>query len=372
MATSRPGVQEAGDGAATQAQGRAPGREATASPQAGGAAAALAAPAPAGAGRRRLDPSNLAMLRQLYVNLCVQHGLCAPSPDDLPGTAAHREAEAILAAGRDPNAPDSGLSWAAAYRAEQLIVRNLPTSELRAELARRAAGQAASDEPERQALAKSAEALLAAAEFDAAEARGVLLRLISARQWDKTERTEIRELAALYRERLNLVCVGALVAFLLALFVNIGALMPLGWTHGVGGGYSGLLTGIAAGLFGASFSALVRSRKVAAVSIEEMKAMASKSQIAARLMVGAGGAAIVYFFFETELIQGQAIPDLDNLVYARIGGGTQGAAKPFGELIPNVDISLLMIWSFLAGFSESFVPRMLTEVEGAASAGGRR
>ena len=100
----------------------------------------MAAPAPAGAGRRRLDPSNLAMLRQLYVNLCVQHGLCAPSPDDLPGTAAHREAEAILAAGRDPNAPDSGLSWAAAYRAEQLIVRNLPTSELRAELARRGLG----------------------------------------------------------------------------------------------------------------------------------------------------------------------------------------------------------------------------------------
>ena len=46
-------------------------------------------------------------------------------------------------------------------------------------------------------------------------------------------------------------------------------------------------------------------------------------------------------------------------------------AKNFGELIPNTEISLLMIWSFLAGFSESFVPRMLTQVEGATSAGGR-
>ncbi|WP_092860691.1 hypothetical protein [Albimonas pacifica] len=362
------GLQASGDGAGRGAPGAAPP-----SP-----AAAVAATAAAARRRPRLDPSNLAMLRQLYVNLCVQHGMCAPGPDDAPGLAAHREAEAILAAGRDPDAPDEALSWAAAYRAEQLIVRNLPTSELRAELARRAAGQAGSDDPERQALAKAAETLLGAAPFDEPEARGVLLRLVSARQWDKTERTQIRELAALYRERLNLVCVGALGVFLLALFLNIGVVMPMGWTYGVGGGYSGLVTAIAAGLFGASFSALVGSRKVTAVSIEAMKTMASVSQIAARLMVGGGGAAIVYFFFETGLIQGVAIPDLDNLAFARIGagaggeGGGEGHARTFGELIPNADVSLLMIWSFLAGFSESFVPRMLTQVEGAAAAGERR
>ena len=339
-----------------------------------------------------LDDANQAMLRQFYVNLLIQHAACPPpdpahsSPDAALRAAAHAQAEALLRPAADPSAPPEALSWASAYRAEQLIVLNLPPEALADELARQAAGLSA-DDPEHQALsARSAAALQDAARparpEDAAPPPGpealrqLLGAVIKARQWKKTSRMQIRTMAARYRRRLNLWFIFALILFLAVLFVAPNMLMPLDWTRGPGGGYSGLLTALCAGFFGASFSALVGSRSVVAGNIEEMRAMASSAQIIARLLVGGGGAAIVYFFFETELIAGVAVPDLNHLTFDRIAPetgpppGSDDDLSLFGIWIPNAEISLLMIWSFLAGFSESFVPRMLTQVEGAAHAGG--
>lgn len=121
--------------------------------------------------------------------------------------------------------------------------------------------------------------------------------------------------------------------------------------------YPGLLIAMSAGFLGATFSMLIQSqRRVSEGSLEDLNVASSWHTLIVRGSVGLGGAVILYFFFESGLLEGSLWPNLEKLDFAEV----EGAA---GLRIPNQHWCLLVIWCFLAGFSETLVPTILQDTE---------
>jgi hypothetical protein len=121
--------------------------------------------------------------------------------------------------------------------------------------------------------------------------------------------------------------------------------------------YPGLIVAMASGFFGATFSMLLQSRRRASQgSLEDLSAASSWTTLTVRASVGLGAAAILYFFFRSGLLQGSLWPDLANLAF-------EPAEKTTTFVVPNQQWCLLILWCFIAGFSETFVPNILAQTE---------
>jgi hypothetical protein len=125
--------------------------------------------------------------------------------------------------------------------------------------------------------------------------------------------------------------------------------------------YTGLLIAMLSGFLGASFSMLLQSqRRVANGTLEDLIAAGHWYNLAVRGAVGVGAAVLLYFFFESGLLEGSLWPELDKLGFAAVQGGD-------GFFVPNRHWCLLVIWCFIGGFSESFVPSILQKTEAKGS-----
>jgi hypothetical protein len=126
--------------------------------------------------------------------------------------------------------------------------------------------------------------------------------------------------------------------------------------------YPGILIAMSSGFLGATFSMLIQNQeRVSKGSLEDLTAASSWHALIVRGSVGLGAAVILYFFFESGLLEGSLWPNLKELGYNSI--------KLLEHTnVPNKHWCLLIIWCFLAGFSESLVPNMLhkTEQKGAS------
>jgi len=121
--------------------------------------------------------------------------------------------------------------------------------------------------------------------------------------------------------------------------------------------YAGLLVGMSAGLFGAAFSMLTQSqRRASQGTLEDVDVAVEWHTLVIRGAFGIGAATILYFFFESGLLEGSLWPNLE-----RLGAQEVGQSKVLK--VPNRDLSLLVIWCFIAGFSENFVPSVLVRTE---------
>src|SRR4051794_35382602 len=121
--------------------------------------------------------------------------------------------------------------------------------------------------------------------------------------------------------------------------------------------YPGLLLAMAAGLFGATFSMLVQIQsRTSFDTLDDIEAASSWHTLLVRCSFGVGAAAILYFFFRSGFLEGSLWPNLIKLKFETFEAGDT-------PLIPNRDWCLLVIWSFVAGFSENFVPTILVKTE---------
>lgn len=153
--------------------------------------------------------------------------------------------------------------------------------------------------------------------------------------------------------------------FNLVIFGALIAMYQLQWVA-VFVTYPGLLVAMSAGFMGATFSMLIQNKqRVSEGTLDDLIAASSWYTLMVRGSVGLGAAAILYFFFESGLLEGSLWPDLTQLGFNKI-------KTPAGELaiessrvfrVPNQHWCLLVVWCFLAGFSETLVPNILQKTE---------
>ena len=114
---------------------------------------------------------------------------------------------------------------------------------------------------------------------------------------------------------------------------------------------------LVSGLFGASFFMLIQLQTTYRLgTYNSIRTLWSWPLIFLRCAVGIGGACILYFFYETELLGGTLWPDLHELrvEHVKVASGIR---------FPNKDLSLLIIWSFLAGYSQTLVQSVLDNTQ---------
>ena len=345
------------------------------------------------------EADNQSMLRQFFNTLEVRSLLIpAPAPGS-PEAAALDKARALIARRDQP-----GAQWSDAYECEQVLARLAPEADLRPELLKSLEALKLLDAP-LAARFEQEYARIDGASFDAAGARGLLARILGDLRWESAQRYFVRRLAIIYARRLVL-AFGVAMAAALTLVT-----MEVYWENWRGGEarFSGFAMAVCAGFLGASFSMLTRQRDFAVTAkLETMRTFTGYPMILLRIGVGVGAAAILYFLFAAGLIAGQVFPDLNGIGFASVGAPQEAAnaaalatlnrlapllneaqaqidagkaqaalalldegrallaAQPdraLGRFVPNADLSKLVVWCFVAGFSEQFVPTLLARVE---------
>jgi hypothetical protein len=130
------------------------------------------------------------------------------------------------------------------------------------------------------------------------------------------------------------------------------------------------------GIAGAGFSVLSRlyglkwSPRITA-QIEDMQALKKGLVINCLLSVaeGAVAAGVIYLLFTSGLLKGDLFPEFETT-----GSWEKSIFKQFFASHPKstTDVAKLLIWAFIAGFTERLVPDKLNRLAGEAAAGMRK
>lgn len=135
------------------------------------------------------------------------------------------------------------------------------------------------------------------------------------------------------------------------------------------------------GLLGAYFSRVMSFQsKLAMIGFEDVTNVYQFRMLALRLIYGAIGAVILYFLLRGHILGGSVFPDLsqisigeqpvykagvDGITLVKKDGG--GGYEPAGLILtPTPDLAKLLVWSFVAGFSERLIPETLERTEAQA------
>ena len=167
------------------------------------------------------------------------------------------------------------------------------------------------------------------------------------------KRSECRDFGFRTRVRVSLIFLIGIILFLLSLiYCSIFKHLPTSSEM--------IFITFSAGFLGASFSMIAGLKnQLAKASIEDLKIMHRNCYIFKRLFIGAGAALIIYFLIQSGLLGHVINADLLPIL-------------PVEEILAREsyqNISVLIVWSFLAGFSEMFVPSLLSKVENKISPG---
>lgn len=242
---------------------------------------------------------------------------------------------------------DEKLSWKDAYEIEQQLVHLYDASTLKVELERRLLEADASLHPTvSQWYRDRVETVI-----DQEEQRALLGRVINDLQWRYTRNESRRGYAKQITGRTELFFITSIGLFLLLVLYLMSEL-----TGNSGGivDHWGLIPFVGvSGAFGASFSMMTSLKtRLADSTFDDLKLNRSVLMILARILVGIGAGFLLFFFLKSNLLGGEAFPDLGDAIA--------------GEAVKSMsaqDFSKLFIWCFLSGFSEKLIPNLLATTE---------
>lgn len=262
-------------------------------------------------------------------------------------------------------AEPSEARWRAAYRFEQLFGQVMPIDRLVEAGDRRLS--------EAKALALKSAADLESRWTEARQApppsddrqRAVYASLIGELQWFYNRRALDRRM----RSRIaGQIFVRTLLTFgfFVALFLAVALAVQWPWLSGqlnkvpadVRTTFLCCCFAVAFGALGAIFSRLISFQaRFALIDFDEAATTYVGRMLNIRQAVGAIGALVIFFAILGDLIGGNLFPNMDKLS-ASSSWMNEHSAK-------------LLVWSFLAGFSERLVPDFLARAEASAAAAGR-
>jgi hypothetical protein len=282
--------------------------------------------------------------------------------------------------------PDGIQNWTHAYEIEQLLVHLFADDTLRQELTIRSREARSVLRPELAALydtqVHDTEKLLEASEDDArtahAHCRTLLSRLVNDLQWRYIVNEATRRYSKLITSRTSLLSVWALMAF--AALIGVVIFVP--WMFKYDDLRLLFVAGLA-GAWGATFSMLTSLKgRLEASQFDDLKLIRSWALLISRALVGAGAACILFFFLLSGLLAGTAFPTLIQEP-PRTTAGSRTPSVPAspvapqgepsandargGDRLPTRDLALLIVWCFLAGFSEQLIPGLLATTEARAN-----
>lgn len=125
---------------------------------------------------------------------------------------------------------------------------------------------------------------------------------------------------------------------------------------------AGLLVALIMGLLGAAFSMVwMAQKRIQSFALEDIQLQSRWEFLLLRLGFGTGAAVVLYFGFQAGVIHGKLFPQIELLGFTENRPAI--GERRLGSWVPNSDFASLLVWSFLAGFSENFVPNFLRRAE---------
>jgi len=328
------------------------------------------------------------LTEQFYVTLKAEVARLSPQ-DQGRSPRSFQQVQELLTSPREV--------WSDAYQIEQLMVDLYDERTLEIELQSRLLEAESNLRP---ALAAQYNKLASTLKTPA-DRRALLARLVNDLQWRYT----VNEVKRAHSKDITkttgvifMVAIGlfGLMVLSFALFASMSDLTRDSIL---------LLVAAMAGAWGASFSMLssVKARLESA-DLNDLKLMRSTWILWSRPLIGVGAAAILYFFMASGLLGGSAFPSfttrLENAppqaqaqpalaapqaqpapatpptpdataspAAPAASAGTTTSTTPSTPPTTRTQLSLLIVWCFIAGFSERLVPSLLAKTEERAQAG---
>lgn len=305
-----------------------------------------------GTGKKATQEEVIELTNQFFVTLRAYFTLIKKSGAD---NARNKEAFDRINALLDGE--QAGRNWTNAYEIEQLLVHLFDDDTVATELRIRILEARSILRPELAAMYE--------AHFDAIEKRSggadaagvpnsrrtLLARLVNDLQWRYIVNEATRRYSKLITRRTATLSVFALSVFIIMVVV----IATKGVTFSYGDLHLLWVAGLA-GTWGATFSMLATLKtRLGESKFDDLKLMKAGSMLLSRAAIGAGAACILFFFLLSGLLGGSAFPSL-------VGPSDQGL-----KLLPATDLALLIVWCFVAGFSEQLIPGLLASTEARAA-----
>jgi hypothetical protein len=288
--------------------------------------------------------------------------------------AIYGEAERILAEIRTELTSgkplDLDMRWSDIYKAERLLDLLLSGERLKQEIEANLSTMEGCKTPEasryRDEQQKMEKALGSAADADAVR-RDFLIRVLESLQWFYRSRDLTRPVRI---DATNIILVCGLMAAVLVIApyvvlsiwnLNDQAVSAAGLWARVWQMFP-LYTALSLGLLGAFFSRLIFMQQNVNLSLDDAFLQRELSYTLLRAGVGVCGALIVYLFLRSGIVDGAVFPHFDKIAIENvIVPSTRDSTTnvPMKLLVPSKDLALLIVWSFIAGFSEALVPAIL-------------
>lgn len=279
------------------------------------------------------------VIEQYFDNLRVEFDSILAIPKDLPENIISEIDNAF-------NEPQ--LSWSNAYRIEQYLSHICDEETLDTDLKRLLVTYQRHFPEESYNHYKNELEEIKRGDGGEKEKRSVLLRMQAELHSFYIKRSECRDYGFLTRIRVAFI-------FIIGIAFFLSSLIYCFYFEHLHTSSEMIIITIASGFLGASFSMLVGLKgQLAAASMEDLKILHRQGYILKRAFIGVGAALIAYFLIQSGL--------LNNLINSELLPVLPVEDTP--DMIKSYkNISSLIIWSFIAGFSEILVPNLLIGIE---------